>query len=220
MKNDLLWGVEMNTKKRITVGLLVFLLLVPTFFISSWGWDYMRANQALNNFSKIVEQGDLSGLSLTIYYINPSTFTNPMWRSVDDLIRMSEERKIVISGSELEEHIDLFKRISSDDLVPVSSFMRIPLYVGLFFKDVSSCGLLAALYYMRISTPLIDVRMYYMFECKENGKLFDVAIWGYEGIIVNGFEVEDNDIFYEIVIPFLPEDAAERWGRLIDIWEW
>ena len=208
----------MDTKKCIMVGLLVFLLLVPTFLIGSWGWDYMRANQAVNNFAKIVEQGDLSDLSLTIYHTNPHTLGPFAPWSVDSFRSSHHEQKIVVSGSELEEYIDLFKQISSDDLVPISPFNKISLYTDLF-KDVIGAGLFEVLYYMRNSI-LIDVRMYYVFECKENGKLFDVVIWGYEGIIVNGFEVEDRRVFYEIIIPFLPEDAAERWGRLIDIWEW
>ena len=219
VKNDLFQreGLEMDTKKRIMIGLLAFLLLVPTFFISSWGWDYMRANQAVNNFAKIVEQGDLSNLSLTIYYASPSLFVNPRWSI--DFFRMSAGEKIAISGSELEEHIDLFKQISSDDLVPILPFDRIPLYIDEFKCVSGDHGLLAAVHAMW-DLSSIHVRMYYVFECKESGKLFDVIMWGYGGIIVNGFVVENRRIFYEIIMPFLPEDAAEEWERWIDRWEW
>jgi len=203
--------MELNTKKRIIIGLLVLLLLVPTFFISSWGWGYMRANQAVNNFAKIVEQGDLSDLSLTIYHTNPNTLGPMVPWSVDSFRRSHNEQKIVVSGSELEEHIDLFKQISSDDLVPTA----VPVAIELL-EWIRSDGLLVAVSDMWGVLSSSDVLMYYVFECRENGKLFDVVMWGYGGIIVNGFAVEDRRIFYEIIIPFLPEYAAESWGELMD----
>lgn len=56
----------------------------------------------------------------------------------------------------------------------------------------------------------LDLRLYYVLESKKNGKLFDVAMWGDgNSIIVNGIEVEGNDIFYDVIMPFLPEDVAK-----------
>lgn len=54
-----------------------------------------------------------------------------------------------------------------------------------------------------------------MFETEEKGKkIFDVAMWGCDGgILVNGVEVKDNSVFYDVIMPFLPEDAAEKWER-------
>jgi len=82
----------------------------------------------------------------------------------------------------LEEFIDLFKQINSDVLIPVRRSSH------------------------------IDVRLYYVLESRENGKLIDVAMWGSEeSIIVNGFAVKDNAIFYDAILPFLPEEAAKHW---------
>lgn len=67
--------------------------------------------------------------------------------SVEDFIQRTSDVKIVINGSDLEEHIDLFKQVKYDVLIPVK-------------KKSSYFGL----------------RMYYAPESKKNGKLFDVAI--------------------------------------------
>ena len=57
--------------------------------------------------------------------------------------------------------------------------------------------------------------MYYVLESKKNGKLIDVAMWGDEdNIFVNGFEVKENNIFYDVVIPFLPENEVKELAEL------
>ena len=63
---------------------------------------------------------------------------------------------------------------------------------------------------MRKSSDL-DLRVYYVLESKKNGKLFDVAMWGDDdSIFVNELEVQGNSTFYDVIIPFLPEDEAEE----------
>ena len=117
----------------------------------------------------------------TIYYVSPFILTrHPL--SVDDLINMSSVRKVVINSSSLEEHIDLFKQISNDDLIPIKK------------------------------KSYLDARLYYALESKENGKLLDVAMWAGDdkSIFVNGFEVKGNDFFYDVIKPFLPEDAVKE----------
>jgi len=60
-------------------------------------------------------------------------------------------------------------------------------------------------------SPYLDAHIYYVFETEENGKLFDVAMWGiYGGVYVNGVEVNDNAIFYDAIMPFLPDDI-DKW---------
>lgn len=114
--------------------------------------------------------------------MSPHILTNhPL--SVDDLINFNSVKKIVINGSDLEEHIDLFKQISNDDLIPVKK------------------------------KSYLNARLYYMLESKKNGKLFDVAMWGggNNSIFINGFEVKENDIFYDVVKPFLPKMPSKNW---------
>ena len=174
----------MNKKKKTLVGLMILLLFVIPFLIN-YGMNNMRSQNAINDFSKIVESGAISDLSLTIYYESPNVFTLYAW-GIDDLIRASKEKKIVIGGSALEEHIDLFRQVSGDGLAPV--------------KKKSS---------------FLDARLYYVFETKEKDKVFDVAMWGDKGgIFINGVEFQGADVFYDIVMPFLPEDAAELWKEI------
>ena len=86
----------------------------------------------------------------------------------------------IINIENLEEYVDLLKQIGSDDLIQVEHKSR------------------------------LNARFYYIFKTKNNRKLFDVAMWGDDfSIYVNGLEVQENDIFYKIVVPFLPEDMVE-----------
>ena len=104
---------------------------------------------------------------------------------IEDLIDGSEGR-VVITGNELGKVMDIFKQLNSDILTPARG---------------------------RSYDPLI--RLYYVFESSVSGKLFDVAMWGGRGgIIFNGVEIEEHNVFYDIVIPFLPEDIVE----LLEIW--
>jgi len=49
-----------------------------------------------------------------------------------------------------------------------------------------------------------------LFETKKKGKILDVVMWSCDGgIVVNGVEVKDNNIFYDVIIPFLPEEAVK-----------
>ena len=142
------------------------------------------------NFSRLIGNENIDDISLSIYYMSPYIFTDiPL--SVDDLISDNTTTKTVISGSDLEEHINLFDQISNYNLIPV--------------KKKSS---------------YLNVRMYYVLESRKNGKLLDVAMWGGNGednsIFVNGVEVKGNNILYDVIIPFLPEDAAKEWGIYVN----
>lgn len=175
----------MNAKKSIISGFLIFILLALTF-LSSCGGNDMRSEKALNNFSKLIEKKNFDDLSLTIYYINPFILTRaPL--GVDDLINFSNVKKIVISGSDLEEHMDLFEQINKDDLIPVKNKSR------------------------------INARIYYCFETVKEGKIIDVAMWGNDGsVFINGLEVKGNDIFYDIVMQFLPTDAVKEFETYLN----
>ncbi len=168
----------MKPKKSIILGFIILLLLIITF-ISRYGGDDMRLKRSLNTFSKLIENGKLNDLSLTIYYIEPDAFTNyPL--SVEDLIKYNDG-KIVVEGSSLEEHVNLLKQIKNYVIIPVEHESR------------------------------INARIYYVFETKKKCKIFDVSMWGSNNtIFVNGIEVKENDIFYDVIIPFLPEDVAKE----------
>jgi hypothetical protein len=169
----------MKTKKYIIVGFIVFLIFITTLLTSCWKDNVDSKKQSLN-FSDLINNENIDDISLTIYFINPFILTRHPW-SAEEIIRSREEQKIVINGNDLEEHIDLFKQINNDDLIPVKK------------------------------KSYLDARLYYVFESKKNGKLFDVAMWGSDNsIFVNGFEVKENEIFYDVIKPFLPIDAVKE----------
>ncbi len=164
-----------NVQKNMIVGIFVILLSAIPILSS------MYFGKPALNVSEMIENEDINDLSLTIYYLSPYTLMFYPVSSVEDLSSRCEER-IVINGADLEEHIDLFKQISKDDLKPV------------IWKS-----------------PYLDLRLYYVLESKKSGKLFDVAMWGYDGdsMIVSGYEAKGNNIFIDVIIPFLPEDKAK-----------
>ena len=168
----------MNIKYRIILGLFIFLSVIP---LTGCGVGAMRAQAALNNFSKQIARGNIDNLKLRIYYVNPNLLTMiPV--SVERLINSEGDdrvQKFVIDGNSLEEHIELLKQVGNITLIPVKN------------------------------KSYINARIYYVFETNKGNKIFDVTMWGeYHSIFVNGFEVEENDIFYDLIIPFLPEDEA------------
>ncbi len=158
------------------------ILWIASTVLTSCGGDNVRLEKALNNFSKLVEEKNLGNLTLTIYFINPYILTR-VALSVDDLINFRDVQIIIINGSELEEHVDLLWQINKGNTIPV--------------KNKSH----------------VNARIYYVFEVAEEGKILDVSMWGGgRNIFVNGVEVKENSVFYDIIMPFLPAEI----GRLLE----
>jgi hypothetical protein len=163
----------MKFRRYIALGLIVLLLFIITILL---------INKLLIDLYKLIENENIDDISLTIYYMDPFTFTViPL--GIDDLMNNFYVDKIVIRGNDLEEHIDLFKQINSDYMKPVWK-----------------------------KSPYINVRVYYVLESKKNGKLFDVAMWGIDdkSMFVNGLEVKGNNIFFDVIKPFLTENQVEK----------
>ena len=139
------------------------------------------------DFSAIIGNESIKNITLTIYYTNPKLLTDiPI--SVEDLIILNDTNKIVVDGEELEKHIKLFYQISNDTVESVKK-----------------------------NSSYLDARLYYVLESKKNGKLFDVAMWGGDGEInsmfVNGIEVKEAPILYDVIMPFLPQNTAKKWDE-------
>ncbi len=149
----------MVSKKHIIVGFIFLVFLLGYFY---------PKKPSLNLYN-VIKNENIEDLRLTIYYAGPNFFNLVAWK-VDDLINADQTRKIVINGSELKNHIDLFKQISDEDLIPVWK-----------------------------KSPYMDAKVYYVLESKKSGKLLDVAMWGVVGdsgtIFVNGYEVKENEFF-------------------------
>jgi len=168
--------------KSICFVLLIFIGIISVFLI--FGEKSRFSKNPMAALSAIVNQGNVDELTLTIFYMSPAIMTGtPV--SVASLMREYDNlggKKIVIEGSELKEHIDLFERMSNTEPISVDGEFR------------------------------IDARIYYVFRSKSGRRVLDIAMWGYQDkastIIMNGIGVEENDIYYEIIAPFLIEEEA------------
>ena len=102
--------------------------------------------------------------------------------------------RVVVTGQDLTEHHELISRLLAIEPAPTGT------------------------------ESTVDARLYYVFEHKKYGEIFSFVAFAGRYALVNGIEVEHNDIFYEVVLPFLPEDIATdisdfMWGyrRIIEI---
>lgn len=186
--------IFIKTTRNSILGLLILLLLAGILLSSCEGAHTKKDTP--RTFSELIEDGDLNDHKLTIYYLDFDILLySPL--DIDDLINDFMVNRIVVNGTRLEEHIDLLKQLINTELIPVER------------------------------VAYLDARVYYVFETETEGKLFDVAMWGVrrddEGnyidpcIFVNGVSINVDDIFYDVMIPFLPEDVAKEWKNDEDI---
>ena len=90
--------------------------------------------------------------------------------------------KIVVDGNTLLQNLQLFENIDNAKLMLVDD------------------------------DSYLDCELYYVLESKTRGKLLEVSFSTSSGcIIVNGEKIERNSVFYELILPFLSEDDAQRW---------
>ena len=169
----------MKIKKRVILSITILILAIVVIIVV--GVNNMRPEKALNTFLEQIEQGNINNIRLTIYYMNPNILT-PFALNIKDLINHPQTQKLIIDGVQLAEHIDLFKKINYVDLIPVD------------YKY------------------LMDARIHYVFENNRGRKIFDVTFSGFlendnhcEIIFINGKAFEINDIFNNIIEPFVSE---------------
>lgn len=88
---------------------------------------------------------------------------------------------VTVTGEELEEHVDVFNKL------------RIEKFTSVDFESY------------------LNARIYYVLQDKDGKKVFDVAMWSGNGnVLFNGTEVYENEIFYEAILPFLPQDKSDE----------
>jgi len=135
------------------------------------------SRRAVENYIKIIDNNNFENITLTIYYINPYILTRAPL-TAEQLINFNKVNKIIISYNVLREHIDLIKQINVDVIVPVRQ------------------------------KSYLDARLCYVFETDRNGIILNIAMGGTNNsVFINGFEVEDNEVFYNVIRPFLTEEA-------------
>ena len=162
-------------KHRITAFFTVISLLITV--LTGCTTASGSAQSPIDDYSAMLKEGIPEDLCLTIYYMDPRILTRlPL--SADDLINFSETKKIVVEAKELEENLNLLKKLELDVLQPAAM------------------------------KSYIDARMYYVLASENSGKLLDVIISQIHGnVFVNGEEVNYDPVFLEIISPFLTEEA-------------
>lgn len=172
-------------RKAIVFSMVFFILL--TSLLPGCSNPHDQLGDSMEGYTRMLE-GDLpENLRLTIYYMSTAILTYvPL--SAEDLIRCSNTSKIVIEADELATNLGLLKKVDASILQPVQE------------------------------ESYINARLYYVFEVGDSEKLLEVTVTPthldkiYGHVVVNGIEVEDNPIFYELIIPFLTEDAHNALG--------
>ena len=159
----------------------------------------MSPEEALNYFARQVEDRNLDNYRLVIYVFHLSYHPFVLPRTVRDIRRNEYTARIAVGGGWLEsilaENTDLLNRMRDVTLIPVEIESHM--------------------------TP----RIYYVFETNRGRQIFDVAMWGSGGsIFVNGVQIEWDDMFYDIIRPFLPIQTLytmdRMYGRYEDSWPW
>jgi len=99
---------------------------------------------------------------------------------IGNLLGSRHQFRTTIYGYDLKDYIELFEQLNSVDLIPIES------------------------------DGFLDARLFYTFQTGINDRLFTVIFRGMHGIFVNGIEVELKPIFFEVLIPFVPENVAKE----------
>ena len=172
------------TKKRIFLVLFIIIALVVNALIVE---RLICERTAYTDFSRLIRNEDYDNLKLTIYLDCLLA-----WGGFGDAERLVEQylhqvhpnvRRIVVDGNTLAEYSDLLHQFSNFNTTPMEG----------------------RLWYHQ------SVRVYYVFENTRTGRKLSVALQRGIGdfVTVNGTYVGWDEIFYDVIIPFLPEDVVE-----------
>jgi hypothetical protein len=172
--------------KKFIILGLALLLLFANIILVGCGGSNMNLKTTSVNFSELIESGNLNDITLTIYYMDFSIRTR-IPLSLESLMGGRYNHRVVITGEDLVKHRDLLEQIINVELIPVEN------------------------------ETFVNARLYYVFEHGEHEEMFSfLAFGGGDTMFVNGLEVEYNSIFFEAVLPFLPDDAVETIERYLD----
>ena len=141
-----------------------------------------KLQDALQDYVKMVEGDCPEDIRLTIYYIDPAILTRKPL-TAEELKDFPGVQKITVESEELAKHFETFKKLTPSALHPVEE----------------NSG--------------INARVYYVFETEDSGKILEVIICdSYSSVFVNGIEVENNPVFYDLIKPFLSEKDRNALG--------
>lgn len=175
--------------KRIALIVMLLVLLLISVFV--WMHAEPKLENTLDEYQEVMEEGIPDDLKLTIYYVDPTMLTRIPIRTLEDLKGYSP--KITqVDAVELATHRELFASLNAACLKPVEEGAN---------TDSQIIGFL---------------RLVYVLE-RGNGEILlevTAADLIYDGsVLLNGFEVENNPIFYDLIDPFLTEEDRNilRW---------
>lgn len=162
---------------------IITVLAMVLAFVFMWGCSEKQLENTLDDYEEIIEEGIPDDLKLTIYYIEPTTLTLVPVRTVEDFMGYSPI-VIEVTAAELAAHRDLLASLNAACLKPVA-------------EDADT-------------HPIIGfIRLVYVLERGDGEVLLEVIasdIIYHGGVLVNGFEVENDPIFYDLINPFLTEE--------------
>lgn len=166
----------MKTKRNRVILFLVVVLM--GFIITRFSIDYIRISMTQNKFLAILEEGKFDNLSLTIYYINPYSFTL-MPLTIDNVVE-GYDYKVVIDGKSLEENAEALEQLGRANFVPFT--MKTHLDARIYYVFETEEGI------------ILDVAMW-----GSHDILYIPLIY------VNGISVFETSFLYNIALDYLPE---------------
>ena len=173
----------MRLKRVVLLGCIIGVIFVISLFAGCKRINGvdMKLHDSFITLLNALEQEAPDGLCLKIYYLDPSILTRAPL-TTEDLINFPGVKEIIVDCQHLKEHVDLLNQMKADNLVPV--------------KNSSN----------------LNARLCYIFETNSDGKILEIAAGGAKNsVFVNGIEVEYNDLFRNVIIPFLTDE------ELIDV---
>ena len=184
-------------RKLVILGLVGLILLANTTFIGC-ARDDMITEENSFYLPGVIEQGNLNDLTLIIYYLDFGALTTVPTELIrltggwcdlrEQELRGAYDHRVVVRGRNLIPHRDLINRLFATELNPKGT------------------------------ENVVNARLHYVFEHQEYGEIFSfIAFASWPGdVFVNGIEVEHNNIFFEVVLPFLPRHVAEKVSGYIE----
>ena len=152
--------------------------------VSVWLGTFLIIMSARGLLLRVLRQQTINSekfndFNLIIYFMNPSRLAQ-VPVSEYDLISGMYDHKLTVSGELLKEHANLLGRLKKIKLKSVET------------------------------KSALNTRLLYVFKDKNDKEVLSVSMWGENNsMFVNGEEVKEEKILYDVIIPFLPEDVAE-----------
>ena len=160
----------------------IFIFTICSFVVAIFSIVYFFKSRILNLEREpiILSFDNFGELNLRIYYMDITSLT-PIPINETTLIEITSQHRLFITGERLKDYLELLEQLNGLELVPIRAQSN------------------------------VDVRFLYIFETRDGKEVFRISMWGKDSsILVNGIEVENNAIFYDVIKPFLSEEILNK----------